>query len=624
VLADRTRLVRTYYGQGFLPSGKSFHSGDVRDPPARGAVHDRNAMTLTIKNSPELEGPGKPGASSQASEKQAGQSPRSNPVCLEVSATMRSLPNEAAGLTQPIREEIKTVIVFDNGAVLRSTNTLPAGLTVILSNAVGRDVVCKVVGGRNLPSVKGYVEVEFLESVKDFWGIHQEGGPVTGKISPAAIADAQQAPPPPPPAPLRIPSAAEVQARLANAVLKTTPAPSDVPALAILPPSAAKPESKPERAAPVYGSGAKINADYDHFEVPSATSVASWTPSASEPPADTRALRGTSDASPMPTSTPVPTRDFMSKGLMAYEQPDASSSAASNRTPMLIGAAALVLVVVGASVYFMRRGSEPVSVAKATPATSQPAVPPPPPANSTPTPGQTRPAEPTPNVTKSESQLQPQPVAAQPIQPEAAVKPIPAAAAPAVATDAPAVARNARQQDKAASAAKQPDTPTARRPAITNLKMSSPSAPAKNLGDASDAAAPVTEIPSAEAPMGSTPAGLLTAAGRTSNPPAPPPSALAIPPPAAPVQTVTDAKLISATHPVYPQTARQANIEGNVTVVAYIDQNGRVFSARALSGPVMLRAAAEDAVKDWKYSPGLVDGKPATTHMVVKVEFKLH
>ena len=130
-------------------------------------------MTLTIKNSPESNNPGKPGAPSQNSGNTAGQSPRSNPVCLEVGITIRSLPTEANGLTQPIREEGKTVIVFDNGAVLRTSNNLPIGQSVILSNANGRDVVCRVVGGRNLPNVKGYAEVEFLEPVKDFWCIHQ-------------------------------------------------------------------------------------------------------------------------------------------------------------------------------------------------------------------------------------------------------------------------------------------------------------------------------------------------------------------------------------------------------------------------------------------------------------------
>src|SRR6202521_2614842 len=98
-------------------------------------------MTLTMKNPPDLNSLGKPGAPSQNSENKTGHSPRSNPVCLEVNITIRSLPTETGGLTQPIREEGRTVIVFDNGAVVRSTNNMPIGQTVIVSNPSGRDVV---------------------------------------------------------------------------------------------------------------------------------------------------------------------------------------------------------------------------------------------------------------------------------------------------------------------------------------------------------------------------------------------------------------------------------------------------------------------------------------------------
>src|ERR1700730_15233579 len=96
-----------------------------------GTQRDCIAMTLTLTNSPELNHPGKPTAGSQNSEKNAGESPRSNPACMEVNVTLRSLPDPVG---QPIREEGKTVIVFDNGAVLRITNNLPLGQAVILSN----------------------------------------------------------------------------------------------------------------------------------------------------------------------------------------------------------------------------------------------------------------------------------------------------------------------------------------------------------------------------------------------------------------------------------------------------------------------------------------------------------
>jgi protein TonB len=589
-------------------------------------------MTSSIKNLPELGSPAKPGASSQSAENKSAESTRSNPVCLEVNVTLRSLPTEAGALTQPIREEIKTVIVFDNGAVLRSSSNLPAGLTLILSNPNARDVVCRVVTGHSMPSVKGYVEVEFIEPVKDFWGIHQEGGPVTGRISPAAMAEAQQASAPAPPVSVRSSSPVEAATKpVANVPSRSVATPESASAPTNVPPPVVKHDPKPEPATPASQARSKVTPDYDHSEA-SSTSVGNWTPAPpGPPPAEKPLFRAPSEASATPSSTqvaatpPPPARDFMSKGLMAYEQPSAAPSTSMARTPLIVGAAALVFAGVCGVWFYMHQSAAPASVAKAA-AVNQPAASPAAATNSTPPPAQAPQQESAPVARESQSQPAAQPVAVEPIQPAAAVKPIPSAAAPVATEDTQSDARNARHEEKPAPAAKQPNVSTPpRRPVISNLKMSSPSAPSKNVGDLGDGAAPITEIASADVPAGSPPAGLLTSAGRTSGQPAPPPSALApTTAPAAPAKTVTDPKLLSSTRPAYPATAKQSNIEGSVTVVAYIDPNGKVFSARALSGPVMLRAAAEDAVKQWKYSPGLEDGKPASSHVVVKVEFRLH
>jgi protein TonB len=156
--------------------------------------------------------------------------------------------------------------------------------------------------------------------------------------------------------------------------------------------------------------------------------------------------------------------------------------------------------------------------------------------------------------------------------------------------------------------------------------MNSPSAPKKNLANPGEGTTPLTDIASTEAVGGTTPAGLLTSAGRTSNPPAAPPSALS-PAALAPVsaaKTVSDPKLISSTRLVYPPTAKQSNVQGVVTVSASIDENGKVVSAKALSGPLLLRQAAADSVKQWKYSPGLLDGKPTSSQITVSVDFRLN
>jgi TonB family protein len=559
---------------------------------------------------------------------------------LEVNVTLRSLPTEASALTQPIREDLKTVIVFDNGAVLRSTNNLPAGMTLILSNSNARDVVCRVMTGRSMPSVKGYVEIEFMEPVKDFWGIHQEGGPGAASapsVAPSASKTLPQPPPAPPahrevsaappvaPSPAPLPAIAPPP-KPVSASLAGTPEYDEFPAptgMYSSPGLRSEPKLEPP-ARPAFTASAPVAAEksgpeYNHFEVANSTSVANWTPPESDPPAAKSVFESHGEKTTATSPAPAPTRDFMSKGLMAYEKPGASDGATAGRTPMILGIAALVLAGVCGVVFFMHRGSGPAPVANAAlanpPAPTQPKA-----DNRAPAPVQTanETAAPTP---PNEIQPQAQPIAAAPVQPAAAVAPIPAAVVTNASTAETAASetRNARRQDKSVAAAKQPEAATPKRPMLSNLKISAPNAPTKNL-DGGDGAAPVTEISSPEMPAGSTPAALLSSSGRTANPPAPPPSD----PPPAPVKTVTEPKLISAIRPVYPAAARQSNIEGSVTVVIYIDPTGKVFNARALSGPVMLRAAAEESVKQWKYSPGTEDGKPAQSHVVVKVDFKIN
>jgi len=80
-------------------------------------------MTLAIEVSSPLNGLTKLGPAGESAESNSEQNTRSNPVCLEIAVTIRSLPGEkgeaSAGPAQPTREEARTVIVFDNGAVLR-------------------------------------------------------------------------------------------------------------------------------------------------------------------------------------------------------------------------------------------------------------------------------------------------------------------------------------------------------------------------------------------------------------------------------------------------------------------------------------------------------------------------
>ena len=69
--------------------------------------------------------------------------------------------------------------------------------------------------------------------------------------------------------------------------------------------------------------------------------------------------------------------------------------------------------------------------------------------------------------------------------------------------------------------------------------------------------------------------------------------------------------------------ARNQHISGNVQVDALIDANGRVTTMKVVSGPTLLHQAAMDALKQWKYHPAMLDGKPVAMHLTVTIQFRL-
>ncbi len=84
---------------------------------------------------------------------------------------------------------------------------------------------------------------------------------------------------------------------------------------------------------------------------------------------------------------------------------------------------------------------------------------------------------------------------------------------------------------------------------------------------------------------------------------------------------VKQARLIKSVPPIYPPTARAEHIYGAVKIDALIDVNGNVSTLKILSGPGLLHQAALDAVKQWKYEPAQLDGKPTPVHLTVTVQF---
>jgi protein TonB len=79
--------------------------------------------------------------------------------------------------------------------------------------------------------------------------------------------------------------------------------------------------------------------------------------------------------------------------------------------------------------------------------------------------------------------------------------------------------------------------------------------------------------------------------------------------------------LLTPIRPVYPAIARAAHVSGTVVVTATIDPAGRIIGLQVVSGPMMLRQAAADAVRDARYKPYLLNGQPTAVETTFAVNF---
>jgi protein TonB len=75
--------------------------------------------------------------------------------------------------------------------------------------------------------------------------------------------------------------------------------------------------------------------------------------------------------------------------------------------------------------------------------------------------------------------------------------------------------------------------------------------------------------------------------------------------------------------PVYPAVARSARVDGIVIIEATIDEQGNVIRTQVLRSIPLLDDAALAAVRQWKFTPTLLNGVAVPIVMTVTVNFKL-
>jgi TonB family protein len=86
---------------------------------------------------------------------------------------------------------------------------------------------------------------------------------------------------------------------------------------------------------------------------------------------------------------------------------------------------------------------------------------------------------------------------------------------------------------------------------------------------------------------------------------------------------VASGLLLQRRDPVYPSLAKQANVSGTVVLEATISKSGAIQNLHVLSGPIMLRQAALDAVGSWRYKPYMLDSQPVDVQTTINVTFAL-
>ena len=86
------------------------------------------------------------------------------------------------------------------------------------------------------------------------------------------------------------------------------------------------------------------------------------------------------------------------------------------------------------------------------------------------------------------------------------------------------------------------------------------------------------------------------------------------------------ANLIHQVKPVYPLLASKTGRQGVVVLEAVITREGTIDPARlrVLSGDILLKQAAVDAVLQWRYKPTTLSGQTVEVMTTISINFTLN
>jgi protein TonB len=106
----------------------------------------------------------------------------------------------------------------------------------------------------------------------------------------------------------------------------------------------------------------------------------------------------------------------------------------------------------------------------------------------------------------------------------------------------------------------------------------------------------------------------------------PPPPPTATVPQRVPVGgSVQATKIVHMARPSYPPDCKQEGVQGTVLVRGVIGRDGSVLDLQPINQLVdaRLTEAAMEAVRQWRYEPTLLNGKPVEVITEIQVNFVL-
>ena len=536
--------------------------------------------------------------------------------------------------TEPFEEQTSTMIVFPQGGVLRMATAVTAGQMVVLTNLKsGHDAICRVVKVRAYAQTQSYVELEFTNRQSGYWGVRFAGDdaePAKAFVPPPFVPTVAEPPAEKseakPSQQISWAPAVNLQAQAGKlaepSALPTLVKPVSPPAERI--PQTIKPESsfvaigaqedvqpaasatsskkKVERFTPpaTSVSMAELRGDA-HAAAPVSTSFGAGVPgemtdlsealeesSQEQPPATFgRLAAGAGAASAHSASEKAFGARFGSTSLgVSDEAVAAPDNSGPNWFLIATGIAALFVVAAGGALYFH---VWPGTNSSARSASVQ-----------------------APPVTSSSSSLgQSSPVQSPATNPVVQVnQPNTVGAGIHVGEVTPATATREPAPVRVQPSAPVPQKVAKVMPDMSALNAHPVSAQRSASGDADPA-------PSVDTGAASPSADLQGLAANSDVAPPPPPAA----PPIRIGGDVKPPRLLSSTLPVYPSIARSTGIEGSVVVEASIGPAGNVVATKVISGSPMLRQAALDALRRWKYQPATLNGEPVTVQTTVTIQF---